>query len=343
MSWIYYIGIKANILPLLTVGVDELRAYHLYFGIAAIQPSATGHINMALYRYNQWIPTAVDMQMYVQGCISTWLPGLCLKYLAAIQSTSKSQISAHGQTSIYPLYPTSPLQFPYISSFLQQHSDRRVVFKQHLLPHFRPPTNPPSWPSYSIGISRKWPQTRNLSSKIINTTLGASRRLLSISLCASITSVWLLPRDDLVYRFWMETNPPELVYIHDMHIALPPARISQHSVIIGDHCVTVNTDLQGPNEWSLEVAHRATKTRHESTTYSIMLPMDLQLNMGNALRIHENEVSTGCGDAYSKNESCRCETEEHTSWIRAWWRSYHLHWTDPTCWYWRCRPWTFRL
>ena len=209
------------------------------------------------------------MQMYGQGCISTWLPGSCLTYLAAFQSTSNSLISAHGQASIYPLYPTSPRQFPYFSFFFQQHSYRRVFFKQHLLPHFRPPTNPPSWPSYSIGISRKWPQTRKLSSKITNTTLGASRRLPSIFLCASIMSVWLLPRDDLVYRLWMETNPPELVYIHDMHIVLPPARMSQHSVIIGDHFVTVNYDLQWPNGWSLKVARRATKTRHESTTYSI--------------------------------------------------------------------------
>ena len=71
----------------------------------------------------------------------------------------------------YPPYHISTLllQSPYVPFFLQQHVYRRVVFKVHP-PHFRPPY-PLPWPSYSIGISGKWPQTRNLSSKITNTTL----------------------------------------------------------------------------------------------------------------------------------------------------------------------------
>lgn len=74
--------------------------------------------------------------------LSTLLPNSCLKYLAAIQSTSNRQISTHGQTPMYPFNSTLPLQLPYISFFLQQHSYRRAVFKLHLLPHFRPPAIP---------------------------------------------------------------------------------------------------------------------------------------------------------------------------------------------------------
>lgn len=112
---------------------------------------------------------------------------------------------------------------------------------------FSAPSHTQPWPSYSIGISGKWPQTRNLSSKITNTTLRRCFKEVTLHIAASVR---LLPHDASFAGFGWKSNLLNWYTstTNDMHIALPSARMSQYSVIIEDYFVKVNPDLQGPNE-----------------------------------------------------------------------------------------------
>ena len=136
----------------------------------------------------------------------------------------------------------------------------------------------------------------------------------------------------------LDRNQPFQIGVHPRH-TLSPARMSQCSVIMGDHSVTINPSLQGSNGWFLETDPRGPATHcHQGI---LMLPRDFELHIQVALFIQAKRINTTM--CIPIPNSYRHEAEQHTSWIRAWWRSHDFHWINPTCRYRRCRPWTLRI